>query len=248
MIPKNPKTTKNQQPMRTSIYRFAMAAAITVCATAAMTGCDKEADDNNPTPSGQQALTNVRTEISDGITSTYTFDDQRRITRTDQSDGSYTTFSYSGSQLTALSFDAETNEEETLTAQVDANGRVVQLNLEGETFTYAYNADGRPTTSSGGGETTTYTYEDGNLTSTATTYDGITEYQYYSYLTDKQETRYTADNALFGNPSRNLLSTVSTVDGPVRTHTYEFDSSNRVTKETVTFGEGSEPIVTTYTY
>ncbi len=229
------------------MFRFAMAAAITVCTTAAMTGCDKEEDDN-PTPSGQQALTNVRTETSDGLTSTYTFDAQRRITRIEDSDGSYSAFTYSGSQVTALLFDAETNEEETLTAQVNADGRVVQLNLEGETFTYAYNADGRPTTSSGGGETTTYTYTDGNLTASTMTFDQVTETLIYTYLTDKLETRYTADNALFGNPSRNLLSTVSTVDGPVRTHTYEFDSSNRVTKETVTFGEGSEPIVTTYTY
>jgi len=228
--------------MRTSIYRFAMASANTVFTTAAMTGCDKEEDN------GTAALTNVRTQTTDGITSTYTFDAQRRITRTEDSDGSYTAFNYAGSQLTALSFDAATNEEETLTAQVNSDGRIVQLTEGGLTATYAYNADGRPTTATADGETTTCTYTDGNLTSSAVTFDGFTETLIYTYLTDKLETRYTAENALFGNPSRNLVSEVSTVDGPVRTYTYEFDSSNRITKQTVSYGMSSTPEVTTYTY
>jgi len=232
--------------MRTSIYRFAMASAITVFTTAAMTGCDKEED--NPGPNGTAALTNVRTETSDGITSTYTFDAQRRITRVDESDGSYTTFNYSGSQLTVLAFNPETNEEVSITAQVNSDGRIVQFIEGGVTATYAYNADGRPTTVTADGETSSYTYTAGNLTSSAVTFDGMTETYIYTYLTDKLETRYTGENALFGNPSRNLVSTVSTADGPVRTYSYEFDSSNRITKQTVSYGMSSTPNVTTYTY
>lgn len=226
-----------------------MASAITVFTTAAMTGCDKEEEDNNPTPSGQQALTNVRTETYDGTTATFTFDAQRRITRTDYSDGSYSAFNYTGSQLTALTFDAGSNEVDTLVAQVDSQGRIVQLTDGGETISYTYNAEGRLISETEGvGETTTYTYTDGNLTSSTETYDGMTETLIYTYLTDKLETRYTAENALFGNPSRNLVSEVSTADGPLRTYTYEFDSSNRVTKQTMIYGMSSTPEVTTYTY
>lgn len=231
--------------MKTRIYQLTWASAIAFCTTVVLTGCEKETD--SPEPNSQAALTNVRTETIDGSTSTYTYDAQRRVTRADESDGSYAVYTYAGGQVTVVIKDAQGNEE-TQTAQVNADGRIVQYTEDGSTVAYTYNADGRLTNINLDGEISTYTYTDGNLTSVMVNSNGNTETYTYTYLTDKLETRYTPENALFGNPSRNLLSTETSSDGSQQVYTYEFDSSNRVIKETVNYGAMSEPFVTTYTY
>jgi YD repeat-containing protein len=206
--------------------------------------CEKEDESPNDDPivGVGESLSYVRTETNSGYSVTYTYDSQARIVRTDYPDGSYGTYSYAGSTLTYKMFDAAGTEIDGLTGQVDANGRVLQYSEGGSVVSFTYNADGQMASQTVDGSSANYTYTGGNLVSVSSA-DGT---ETFTYLTDKYETRYTEGTSLLGFPSLNLVAT-RTSDGEVNTYTYEFDSQNRVTKETSS-SPSSGTSVTTYTY
>ncbi len=226
--------------MKSNLLHVVLASVIVLGSSS----CEKEDEspNNNAMVGVGESLRYVRTETTEGQTTTYTYDSQARIARSDYPDGSYATYSYAGSTLTYKMFDAAGVEIDVFTGQVDANGRVLQYGEVGYVVTYSYNAQGQLASQTADGSSANYTYTGGNLVSVSSA-DGT---ETFTYLTDKYETRYTEGTSLLGFPSLNLVAT-RTSDGEVTTYTYEFDSQNRVTKET-----SSSPSVgvnvTTYTY
>lgn len=206
--------------------------------------CEEEVDDPANTTSDFDL---VKTRTAYGETSTYTYDAQGRITREDDSDGSYSTVTYGTGQLTFASFDSTGQAYGSYVYQTNSDGYVVS----GQGGTYTYNSDGRLLSTSYTDSTQTFTttneYTDGNLTRSSRS---TTDYTTYTYLTDKVETRMEGTQTLLGKPSYNLVSTSSEhYDGQTPyTNTYTYDSQGRVSTQTRTESGGSTPDVTSYTY
>jgi len=207
-------------------------------------GCKK--DETEITPTYRIATS---TYFSDGemrIKHTYTYDTQGRLTKDTDFDGSYTSFTYSGTSVTVTYHNTTGTITSTDIVTLNSKGYFSSLGTDSDVTTFTYDNDGHLTNIKNSDFETKQTWSNGNKISSV---QGI--YTYNFTYSDKINT-IDEFSGLMGKPSKNLIATVTNSYSESGTlpqstsYNYEFDSKNRVIKQTET--EGSWVSYTTYTY
>lgn len=235
----------------------------------ALSSCKK--DDEN----GTESLPLIATETSDGITSTFSYINGR-LDKIVDNDNFKTTFTYETSKVTVSEFESDGTLSYSEIYTLNSKGlaisstsagkkkksgnitadRLMLKNCASTTATYEYDANGYMTkvTMSDGSTTSSSTLviTDGNPTSGTATSEGFTFNMLFAYFTDKTNTIGQENEGItfLGKQSKNLLksATVSFIGYSSSTnYVYEYDSKNRVTKQTETDSDGNS-YMTTYTY
>jgi hypothetical protein len=170
------------------------------------------------TPSGKSCLLNKITDVSDNESSTFEYDNQKRVTKILRFDGTqadgYATITYSTTQIVYNDFDqGSTTPDETITYTV-ANGRVTSGTYtetdidENSGYTYTYT------------DTETYEYNsEGYLTKTTSNSTETSNEPNYQPDNDSYVTTYTYQNG-------NLITMVETGGDSSDTYTtsYEYNT------------------------
>lgn len=213
--------------MKTTPFLLAMLLLLTFSA------CKKDEDN--------EVSKMIKTVTEEGITTTYTYDDQNRLVKAVSTNGEVSDVTYSTNLVTVVS------DGETTYYNLNSAGQAISTSSGNGTTYYAYNSDGTMRFEAFEMDTTYYTWANGNITSTLSNNLTTT----YTYYTDQENT---LSNTNVGLPyldatSKDLLKSTTCVGCFYTTDvTYDFDSENRVTKRTETSTPG--PIVNeaTYTY
>ncbi len=187
--------------------------------------------------------TATTTSSSMPVTTTYTYNSDNRVKKTESTDGRVEEYVYTSNTVTVYTND--NGQYDTLVHTLNSKGMVISSS---NGYIYQYDADGHRVLSTDGVDSMTAEYVSGNLVALhqhidLLDYDFDVRLQYGS----KKDTR-TFGMPFFGKNNVNLPVTFQ-LDGEVTTLTYQFDPANpaRISRMTQSSPTQSSTVVD-YTY
>lgn len=183
----------------------------------------------------------VKTMTEDSTTTTYTYDADNRIIKSQSTNGHTANVTYTNNTVTITSTNGVN------TYQLNSNGQATSATVNGNITNFVYNTDGKLIREVGS-DTIAYVWTNGNMTQLQTSFGAVLNHTYYNTGAN------TLTNANFGmayinSSSANLLKSTCGATCDITTeYTYEFDAAGRVAKRVETSMPGGNSNTTTYTY